>query len=195
AVEGARPSIACLAYHGGDIDPGSGEPGVEVASLLGASLYVLDGHVQDIPGRDIPYYNDIQEFSQALHVTSALFDDPRMNELVWPADVVVTFHRAQDTKADRVSPGSGPGIPFTFIGGRDEALREAIAESLRSAGFLCDTDVLNFPRIEGTHPLNPANRGRSGAGVQLEIGVSQLESFYRDNSRKRADRAFTTGVF
>jgi len=57
------------------------------------------------------------------------------------------------------------GDPQTvWMGGRDVAFRDAIAEALLAAGFQAETDGHPLP---GRQRKNICNRGTRGAGAQL----------------------------
>src|SRR5450631_3015701 len=74
-----------------------------------------------------------------LHLASRQFDEPRALDLISRCDTVVAVHGYQ---------AHGPDV---LLGG---------------FGFSCLTDGHRFP---GRDPLNICNRGRSGAGLQLEL--------------------------
>jgi phage replication-related protein YjqB (UPF0714/DUF867 family) len=80
-----------------------------------------------------------------LHVTSTRFDEPRCLRLVARCDIVVAVHGLRGT------------TPYVDIGGRDHALR----------GF--SARIVTTGDHAATSPANICNRGRRGAGVQLEL--------------------------
>ena len=89
-----------------------------------------------------------------LHLASHRFDEPRALELIAICDTVVAVHGYA---------GRGPDI---LLGGLNERLKLEIARVLTEHGFTCQAEGHRFP---GKDPLNICNRGRSGAGVQLEL--------------------------
>lgn len=139
-------AVAIVAPHGGNIEAGTSEIGALLA------------------GDDFSFYAFERlrpRGSPSLHITSTRFDDPACLELIATARLIVTVHGCRD--AD----------PIVCLGGRHGALRHRLADALRSAGFDARTDDRRFP---GTDPENLCNRGRDGAGVQLEVsrGLRQL---------------------
>ena len=141
SVARASP-VAVIAPHGGYIEPRTSQ----IAAAIAAddlSLYCFEGL---IPGRG----------HGALHITSALFDEPNGCELVAKAETAVAVH-GRDNDGD----------PETVrLGGRDEKLRDAIGAELKRAGFKVSVAV---GHMTGTDEANICNRGQSGAGAQLEI--------------------------
>jgi phage replication-related protein YjqB (UPF0714/DUF867 family) len=135
---GARAAV--LAPHGGGIERDTSA----VARLVAGEelhLYLFEGL--------LPAHNH-----ERLHLTSHCFDEPRCLALLAEADQVIAVH--------------GCALPEAraLLGGRDEALKAALAAALRDAGLDVETDGHRFP---GLHPDNVCNRGRSGRGVQLEL--------------------------
>ena len=89
-----------------------------------------------------------------------------------------------------------------YIGGRDQALRNSISQSLTKEGFNVGEAAGN---IAGQNPKNIVNRNQNGAGVQIEVSNKAVRSFYKDGNVSRPARenannytprmhAFTTGV-
>jgi phage replication-related protein YjqB (UPF0714/DUF867 family) len=58
---------------------------------------------------------------------------------------------------------SGPDV---LLGGLNEVLKREVANALAQTGLSHLTEGHRFP---GTDPQNICNRGRSGAGLQLEL--------------------------
>ena len=90
-----------------------------------------------------------------LHITSRHFDEPRCLELIASAERIITVH------------GEAGDEDAVYLGGLDTATRAEIRRVLCARRF----HVLpqDDPGLQGREPLNICNRGRSGAGVQLEI--------------------------
>jgi phage replication-related protein YjqB (UPF0714/DUF867 family) len=132
--------IIIIAPHGGCIEPGSSQIAKEIAGET-YSLYCFEG-LRSRPHGD-------------LHITSCGFDEPEALELVTAARTVVAVHGRADNGDSKT----------VWMGGRDTALRDAIASSLVARGFPASSDQ----RLSGREPKNICNRGTTGAGVQLEI--------------------------
>lgn len=62
--------------------------------------------------------------------------------------------------------GCGGETQKVLIGGRDESLKAEIARAISDLGI--DTQVTDHP-FPATDSMNICNRGRSGAGVQIEL--------------------------
>jgi phage replication-related protein YjqB (UPF0714/DUF867 family) len=135
-------SIVLVAPHGGSIEPGSSQI-AEAIAREDYSLYCFEGLQAHRAHGD-------------LHIKSERFDEPRALELVGESATAVAVHG----RADRDDPQT------VWMGGRADALRDAIASSLRAAGFPASTSGHNLP---GRATTNICNRGTTGAGVQLEI--------------------------
>ncbi len=136
--DGARAAV--IAPHGGAIERDTSV----VARLIAGEelhLYLFEGL---LPERN----------HERLHLTSHRFDEPRCLALLAESEQVIAVH--------------GCALPEAraLLGGRDDALKHALAVALREAGLEVETDGHRFP---GVHPDNVCNRGRSGRGVQLEL--------------------------
>ena len=68
------------------------------------------------------------------------------------------------------------GTETVWLGGRAEALRDAIGAALRDAGF----DAAPNTTLPGVHETNICNRTRSGEGVQLELPRSLRRTLAED---------------
>jgi phage replication-related protein YjqB (UPF0714/DUF867 family) len=136
-----RSEVAVLAPHGGRIEGRTSD----VARLIAGdehSLYLFEG------------LRTGGDNFHCLHLSSHRFDEPRALDLISRCGTVLAVH-------GYASPG-----PDVLLGGLNERLKRAIAHALAEAGLSCLTEGHRFP---GSHPLNICNRGRSGAGVQLEL--------------------------
>ncbi|MEP2953557.1 MAG: poly-gamma-glutamate hydrolase family protein [Sulfitobacter sp.] len=138
-AEDRGSAVIILAPHGGTIEPET--------SLI----------AEAIAGSDYSYY--LFEALKAgahgdFHITSHRFDEPQALELVAEATVAVAIHGRRDD-----------GTETVWLGGRAEALRDAIGAALRDAGF----DAAPNTTLPGVHETNICNRTRSGEGVQLEL--------------------------
>jgi phage replication-related protein YjqB (UPF0714/DUF867 family) len=136
-----RPApVAVIAPHGGKIEPGTSE----IASAIARDRYCLY------------CFEGLKRCGNFdLHITSTNFDEPNCLELLARCDVVVSVH------------GLNGEDKFVDVGGLDFRLRDAICNNLTNIGF--DAHVAETGRYAGVSPANICNRGRGGAGVQLEI--------------------------
>ena len=141
SIDRASP-VLVIAPHGGAIEVSTSQ----IAEAIAADCYSFYAFEGLVPGRE----------HQDLHITSVNFDEPVGCRLVAAADIVVAVHGRQD----RDDPET------IWLGGLDDPLRDAIGATLRLAGFAAITTGHLFP---GRQPENICNRGRRGAGVQLEI--------------------------
>ena len=137
-----RPAsgVAIIAPHGGGIEEGTSE----VAHALAGSdfnLYLFEGL------RPSDNY-------AALHLTSHRFDEPRCLTLLAGCDHVVTVH------------GCRGDAPQALLGGLDAPLKKRIGAAIAAAGIPAR---LVGHRYRAVHPHNICNRGRRGAGVQIEL--------------------------
>jgi phage replication-related protein YjqB (UPF0714/DUF867 family) len=162
--------VTILAPHGGKIEAGTSEI---AASIAGAkySLYCFEGLMS-------------KNNFRWLHITSASFDEKRACELVERSDAVIAVHGRRDRYRDKVDART------IWLGGRDTRLRDAIGEWLKQAHFAVTTDH----DLPGIQPENICNRGRTKAGVQLEIPRTLREEFLKDRSRMRAFAAAVQGA-
>jgi phage replication-related protein YjqB (UPF0714/DUF867 family) len=148
----ASAAFAIVAPHGGGIEPGTSELAVAIAGER-FSFYSFEG-LKSSGNSD-------------LHITSTRFDESACTALVGQSDTIVTVH-GESSRAT--------GEPV-FVGGGDEALGALIGQALRDAGF----DIRPQPdeNLKGLEPCNLCNRGRTAAGVQLEISLAlRARMFY-----------------
>jgi phage replication-related protein YjqB (UPF0714/DUF867 family) len=136
-----RSGVAVLAPHGGRIEGRTSE----IARLIAGDehrLYLFEG------------LRTTGDNFDCLHLASHRFDEPRALDLISRCDTVVAVH-------GYAAPG-----PDVLLGGLNEKLKRDVAQALAEIGFSYLTDGHRFP---GTDPRNICNRGRSGAGLQLEL--------------------------
>lgn len=134
--------VAIIAPHAGGIERGTSR----LARALAADNY----HLYLFEGLK-PKGN-----FNALHITSRRFDEPRCLDLVSRTHLIVTVHGCVGLD-ERV-----------YIGGLHESLKQRIAAALLDAGIAAHLDGHNFPATDAD---NLCNRGRHGAGVQLEFSA------------------------
>src|SRR5262249_22126818 len=166
AVRRAQARFAIVAPHGGSIEAGTSEIADAVAGRI-HSFYTFEG----LKGSD----------NHELHITSTRFDEPMCLTVIGVSDVVVTIHGEH-------SDEDGEGI---FMGGLDTALGDSLGTALSAAGF--DVRVHPDPRLQGREPANLCNRGRSNAGVQLELSKAVRRTMFE--SLKPEGRILTTARF
>ncbi|RYH01901.1 replication protein [Salipiger sp. IMCC34102] len=142
--------VVILAPHGGSIEP---ETAMIAQAIAGETLSFYAFEALN-PGA----HGD-------FHITSHLFDEPQALALVGRAETAVALHGRKDDGTDTV-----------WLGGRDEALGDAIGAALGAAGF----DAARDTRLPGVHKTNICNRTRSGRGVQLELPMTLRRRLARD---------------
>jgi len=142
-------AVAVLAPHGGAIEAGTSEIARAVAGAE-FNLYLFEGI------RPAGNY-------AALHLTSHRFDEPRCLALLSSCDHVVAIHGC-----------SGDGAEV-LLGGLDSTLKVSLRAAIAAVGI--DARLVGHP-FRGVEPRNICNRGRRGAGVQLELtDALRLEDF------------------
>lgn len=154
-----------LAPHGGGIERGTSELAEAIADA-DRSLYIFEGLKAG--------------GNEDLHITSSHFDEPVCLAMLAQAAHVVTVHGEERDDA------------VVFVGGLDKAGVDRMSASLASAGFVVKAP--DKPHLEGRAKENVCNRGRSAAGVQLEITEGLKLTFFRSLS-PRAERQHTTHAF
>lgn len=134
--------VAVIAPHGGKIETGTSQ----IAAAIAAdkhSLYSFEGRKKSK--------------NRELHITSTNFNEPRCRDLVARCDAVIAVH-GLDGVDERIDVG---GLEL------DQGLRDRITGNLQRAGFKAYI-VTNGPHA-AIFGANICNRGRAGAGVQLEV--------------------------
>jgi phage replication-related protein YjqB (UPF0714/DUF867 family) len=151
-----RPGpLAVIAIHAGGIELGASEMARALADTT-YSLYLFEGLK--------PSGNSV------LHITAANFDEPQGRALVAGKDYCLSIHGCSGT------------VAAINVGGRDTALRDAIAAALDAAGFnaLVPGDPGFLSNYGGTGTQNICNTTTRGMGIQLEITRAQREAFFSD---------------
>lgn len=139
-----------VAPHGGAIEPGTSEVAMEVAGD-DLSLALFEG-IKPEGG------------NQRLHLTSTNFDEPRCVQLVLGADTIVAIH------------GEASAEPSVFLGGRDDRLGAQLKALLKRHGYA--VGIHGNTDLHGLSAKNICNRGRSRAGVQLELSRGLRRTFF-----------------
>ena len=112
-----------------------------------------------IAGKEFSYYALIGKMSddnkRYLHIASGKFDEPRAMEMVKAAKRVISIHGEGNTKEE-----------YVMLGGLDCELKCSITKALEEEKFT----IKDPPKyLKATGNKNICNRGRSRAGLQLEI--------------------------
>lgn len=156
-------AVLIMAPHGGSIEPGTSE----VAEALAGdefSLYCFEGHKR--------YNNNV------LHITSTHFNEPQALSLIRQSHTVVTVH------------GHRQKISRVYVGGVNETLQLEIVCNLRVAGF---SAAKGRGSRAGNSSRNLCNRGRTRAGIQLELTQGLRRQFFA--RLKGGSRRPFTGCF
>ncbi len=132
--------LLVMAPHGGCIEPGTDT----LAAALAEGGHAYYGFM-GLKSRD----------NRSLHLSSHIFDEPLAAYMAARATWVLTLHGCARRDAS------------ILVGGRDRIRRGLFHSALVSAGFRARISRENG--LTGRHPENLCNRGRLGAGVQLEI--------------------------
>lgn len=143
-VQRQRPgsAVAIMAPHGGSIEAHTSDIAREIAGQE-FNLYLFEDLLK--AGNFV-----------ALHLPSALFDEPVCFALLAHCQQVVSVH------------GCGDVGEVVLLGGQDAGLRDAIASRLRAQGMHCSDAPTG---LDALAPRNLCNRGRSVAGVQVELSL------------------------
>lgn len=139
--------VAIVAPHGGSIEAHTSDIARDMAGQ-DFNLYLFEGLLK------------AGNFA-ALHLSSHLFDEPGCLDLVRTCRAVISVH------------GCGHAGEIVLLGGRDVPLRESIGERLRALGVACEAAPAG---LDAADPMNICNRGRDGAGVQLEVTLELRRS-------------------
>lgn len=153
-VETRDGPVVVIAPHGGKIETGTSQIATAIAARK-HSLYCFEGRKKTN--------------NSDLHITSTTFDEPSGRKLVARCDTVVAVHGLEG-EVERID-----------VGGLDQKLRDRIAANLQRAGFKAAI-VTSGPHsaISGE---NICNRGRTGAGAQLEITRGLRDALKADEAR------------
>ncbi|WP_330082875.1 poly-gamma-glutamate hydrolase family protein [Methylocystis iwaonis] len=156
-----RSPIAIVAPHGGFIEPGTSELAAAIAGET-HSLYCFESLTMRAKG-------------DGLHITSTRFDEPQALLLAARSDIVVGVHGRKN----------GADASTVWVGGLHEELRDTICAALTVCGFRAKAVGDGHP-LAGRDPANICNKGRLGAGVQLELPRALRIAFAKDAAISRA---------
>jgi phage replication-related protein YjqB (UPF0714/DUF867 family) len=146
-------STLVLGLHAGRIEPGISEI---VLAVTGDDLsyYLFEG-IKAQGNRD-------------LHITSTHFDESGCLALVQKSEHVIAIH------------GERSDDKVVYLGGLDEQLKEYLKTALREDDFMAKEHAK--PLLQGTSLKNICNRGKSRAGVQLELSNGLRRGFFQSLS-------------
>ena len=122
---------------------------------------------KDVAQDEYGYYSFIglkTEKLRELHLTSHNFDEPRALARIQQAQTVLTIHGFLGDKK------------IIFLGGRDKTFKYYIAKILHENGFV----VRRSTKYKGSHVNNICNRGKRGAGVQIELSSALRNALFKD---------------
>jgi phage replication-related protein YjqB (UPF0714/DUF867 family) len=139
--EDRASELLVVAPHAGMIEHDTGDVALAIAAD-DLSYYLFEGRKPD--------------HNRDLRLASTTFDEPTALEMAGRATLVVAIH------------GKGVHDEVAYVGGAARAGVAAVVRSLLAAGF--DAREETDTRYAGRDPRNICNRGRSGQGVQLELG-------------------------
>jgi phage replication-related protein YjqB (UPF0714/DUF867 family) len=159
-------TILILAPHGGGIERGTSELARSIAGD-NLSLYLFEGLMPTA------------RQSQALHITSTKFDEPKCLKLISKFQKALAIH------------GCGGREPMIYVGGKDDDLKNALVSKLSARGHPIQ---LGTGRFAGIFSTNICNQTSSGKGVQLELSNGLRRSLF-DDWRTRKGRKTTTSLF
>jgi phage replication-related protein YjqB (UPF0714/DUF867 family) len=135
-----------VAPHGGGIEPGTSELLRAISELSGWAWYEFAGFLR-------------KGNKEELHITSTVFDEPTLLELLPRTNFVLSLHGSQETR-DQV----------VYVGGGWEAGREAMTAMINSAAETHGIQALAAPaHLLGAEPTNLTNCGKLAHGIQLEF--------------------------
>jgi phage replication-related protein YjqB (UPF0714/DUF867 family) len=146
---GKTPSTLILSPHAGRIEPGISEIILAIARD-DLSYYLFEGIK--------PHDNSV------LHITSPNFDEPGCLSLVQTSTYILAIH------------GEHGDDQIVYMGGLAGRLRRHLKSALLKQNFVAKEHAK--PALQGTSPENICNRGKSGAGVQLELSRGLRKSFF-----------------
>jgi phage replication-related protein YjqB (UPF0714/DUF867 family) len=147
---GKTTSTLVIGLHAGRIEPGISEIVLAIA------------------GDDLSYYlfEGIKaQSNKNLHITSTHFDEPGCLALMQIIENVIAIH------------GERSNDKVVYLGGLNEQLKGHLMTALREHDFVAKEHAK--PLLQGTSPKNICNRGKSGAGVQLELSNGLRQSFFQ----------------
>ena len=150
--DNADPRVLIMAPHGGKIEPHTSLIAKRIANDT-FGYYAFEG-IRKRNNRD-------------LHITSHKFDEPRAVRFARQSTTILTVHGRRDN-----------GDPSTvYLGGLHNQLVNLLGRELDLEGFASRSYVRDF---RGTSVTNICNRGKSGAGAQLELPYTLRQELARN---------------
>ena len=148
--------VLVMSPHAGGIEPGTGD----IADALAGSKHAF-----------YCFRGLKKSGNHILHITSNHFDEPLAERLLGKAQWVLTVH------------GCREAAPLVWVGGRALLRGDTIIMALEGIGI--PARRCEDPALRGLQSENICNRGRSGAGVQLEISRGLREMLFSNLFRRR----------
>jgi len=157
-----------IAPHGGGIEPGSSEIMRAVVEAGGWAWYEFAGFLRN--GN-----------KEALHISSADFDEPTLRRMLPQAGFIVAFHGASQS-----------GEPIVHVGGKWKVGRQTVIESINAAfdeHGIQAADAIDTPvaaHLRGLDDSNITNLGKRAEGVQLEFSRGARNLLFPPDSSREA---------
>ena len=168
-----RGDFLIFAPHAGGIEPGTSEI-CKWFNKKPFSYYVFEGSGTNC---------------RELHITSALFDEPKLIKLLGKKNYAVSIHGMTNTVAV-INDAD------VFLGGLNSELIKLTQINLKNSGFTVNTNIeLPNSLISGKEPQNVTNRCVSKLGMQIEISEKLRRLFFKGELKRRAGRTETTALF
>ena len=156
-----------IAPHGGGIEPGTSEIMRAVAEAGGWAWYEFAGFLR-------------QGNKDALHITSAEFDEPTLMDMLPKTGFVLAFHGASQVHE-----------PMIYVGGKWKLGREAFIDWINAAsgehGVRAVDAIKTAPaHLHGLGDANITNRGKRAEGVQLEFSRGARNLLFPPDATREA---------
>jgi phage replication-related protein YjqB (UPF0714/DUF867 family) len=179
------PKTTILAPHGGGIERGTSELCLAIAGYHPANL-------PQTPPAGVTYdywmFEGVREDENGpLHVPSIGCDDQMAVSLCAGALNALSLH------GFRPEPSLADDAQAVIAGGKDDALRELLVDSLGTAGLKV-IDAAEHAELDGNDARNIVNRTRRGEGAQLELSTPLRDAMFTDIRRQRRKHT-TTQLF
>ncbi|KGF26303.1 MULTISPECIES: poly-gamma-glutamate hydrolase family protein [Staphylococcus] len=158
-TEDRDSDVTILAIHGGGIEPATSEIARVIANEGQFNYFVFNGIRT--------------KGNNELHVTSINYDNDIAMNLVKSSERAVTIHGCLGEE------------DVAYIGGKDNQLKERIANELNQIGV----EVKEAPNhMSGVQDDNIVNCTKNEVGVQIELTSSLRKSLFKNNKFNRKSR-------
>ncbi|MGY0756612.1 poly-gamma-glutamate hydrolase family protein [Staphylococcus haemolyticus] len=158
-TEDRDSNVTILAIHGGGIEPATSEIARVIANEGQFNYFAFNG----IRAKG----------NNELHVTSINYDNDIAMNLVKSSERAVTIHGCLGEEN------------VAYIGGKDNQLKERIANELNQIGV----EVKEAPsHMSGVQDDNIVNCTKNEVGVQIELTSSLRKSLFKNNKFNRKSR-------